>query len=639
VSDRDSLSGLTEPLDPEPLAARGKVIDRYVIVDEVGAGGMGVVYKAYDPDLGRVIALKLVGKTQTARSTARLEREARAIAKLAHPNVVAVHDVGRHNDQLFIAMEYVAGASLTTWLATERRSQRQIVDVFIQTARGLVAAHDAGLIHRDFKPDNVLVGADGRARVADFGLASVDDSEDLAINISTSGPLTAPSPNLTPPGAPVGTPRYMSPEQHRGQKVDPRADQFAWGVSLYESLTRQRPFLGADVSEIRRAVLSGQVRDIPPSAAVPTWLRNVVYRTLRVAPTERFPSMHEVLAELERDRGADRREALDGSANTDPMIAAFPPPDNHAARVEALRAKLDQAWAKKSRGAWTAAMTACREVLDGARSLDYAPLVAAALYLLGNLEHRTGSPDTARDTLYGAARVAARVGDDWQLANTWVFLVLVVGAGLGKLEEADALARVAEIAIARVGDNASLRSRLHNYRGAALMTAGRFDAAAGELEKAVAVDRDTHGADHAFTAVSLLNLAEVWLDAGKPDRAREPLALAATIVQPSAPPPTTARVRARALRARAALADNQLDAARADLEVVIDVWSRQPGRTRALADALVDMATCQRRQGDLAAAEATARRAVALAKVASDQRVCQRADRELTVCTAAAAGR
>ena len=187
--------------------------------------------------------------------------------------------------------------------------------------------------------------------------------------------------------------------------------------------------------------------------------------------------------------------------------------------------------------------------------------------------------------------------------------------------------------------DADLRSRLHNYRGAALMTAGRFDAAAAELEKAVAVDRDTHGADHAFTAVSLLNLAEVWLDAGKPDRAREPLALAATIVQPTAPPPTTARVRARALRARAALADNQLDAARADLEVVIDVWSRQPGRTRALADALVDMATCQRRQGDLAAAEATARRAVALAKVASDQRVCQRADRELTVCTAAAAGR
>jgi serine/threonine protein kinase len=637
------MSGLTQPIDPDPTSVRGRMIDRYVIVDEIGAGGMGVVYKAYDPDLGRVIALKLVNsKARTARSTARLEREARAIAKLAHPNVVAVHDVGRVADQLFIAMEFVAGASLTTWLTTERRSQRQVVDLFIQTARGLAAAHDVGLTHRDFKPDNVLVGVDGRARIADFGLASLDAVEE----VEDSGPasagagLAAPgTPSLTPPGAPVGTPRYMSPEQHRGQKVDPRADQFSWAVSLYEALTRQRAFFGADVSEIRRSVLAGLVREIPPTAAVPSWLRALVYRALKVDPADRFPSMHEVLAELERDRGLDRRETLDGSANTDPLIAAFPPPDDHAARVEVLRVKLDSAWAKKSRGAWTAAQAACREVLDGASDLGYGPLIAAALYLRGNLEHRTGSPDTARETLYAAARVAARVGDDWQLANSWVFLVLVVGAGLGNLDEAMALGRVAEVAIVRVGDNASLRSRLYNYRGAALIAAGRYDDAAAEADRAVAVDRETHGADHAFTAVSLLNLAEVWLDAGKPERAREPLALASTIVLPSAPPPTTARVRARALRARAALADDQLDVALADLEIVVDVWSRQPGRTRALADALVDLAACQRRMGNRVAAEATARRAVALAQVAADQRVCLRADRELAMVSAAGAGR
>ena len=633
MSDRDfsSLSGATEPLDAELGSTRGRVIDRYVIVDEVGAGGMGVVYKAYDPDLGRVIALKLVGTSRSTRATERLEREARAIARLAHPNVVAVHDVGRHDGQLFIAMEYVAGASLTTWLTTERRNQRDIVDAFVQAARGLAAAHDAGLIHRDFKPDNVLVGADGRVRVADFGLAYRDASDDD----DGSDPGTARTPELTPPGAPVGTPRYMSPEQHRGQRVDPRADQFAWGISLYEALTRQRAFLGNDVYELRRSVLAGQLRDLPAGVAVPGWLRHVIYRVLRTEPSERFTSMRDVLAELERDRGADRRESLDGSANTDPMIAAFPPPDASAARIEALRAKLEQAWGKKSRGAWTAATAACREVLDGARSLDYAPLTAAALYLLGNLEHRTGSPETARDTLYGAARVAARAGDDWQLANVWVFLVLVVGAGLGRVEEAEALAKVADVAISRCGDNPSLRSRLLSYRGAALIAAGRYEDAAAELERAVQLDRETHGADHAFTAVSLLNLAEVWLDAGKAEKAREPLAIASTIVQPTAPPPTTARVRARALRARAALADDQLDSARLDLEVVVDVWSRQPGRTRALADALVDLATCQRRQGDVAAAETTVRRAVALAKVAADQRVCKRADHELTLCTAA----
>jgi serine/threonine protein kinase len=643
-----SLSGLTEPIDGEPSTIRGKAIDRYIVVDEVGAGGMGVVYKAYDPDLGRLVALKLVGRARNVRAGARLEREARAIAKLAHPNVVAVYDVGRVDEQLFIAMEFVVGASLTDWLAGVRRSQRDVIDVFTQSARGLAAAHDAGLVHRDFKPDNVLIGSDGRARVADFGLAYLDDVDDSGSGVAAP-PIELPpesvassiglKPDLTPPGAPVGTPRYMSPEQHRGQRVDPRADQFAWSIAFYEALTRQRAFPGADVTELRRAVLNNELRDFPPGAGVPKWLQQLLRRALAIDPGKRWPSMHDIVDELDRDRAGDRMSTLDGSANTDPMIAAFPPPEGAAARVEHLRARLDQAWAKKSRGAWTAATSLCRDVLDASREIDYPPLTAAALYLRGNLEHRTGAPGTARDTLYQAAHVAARAGDDWQLANTWVFLVLVVGAGLGNVDESEALARVAEIAIARVGDNASLRSRLHTYRGASLGAGSRFRDAAHELERAVAVDRFTHGPTHAFTAVSLLNLAEAWLDAGEAERAREPLTTAAAIVQPTSPPPTTARVRARALTARLALADGDIERARIDLEVAIDVWSRQPGRTRSLADALVDLATCQRKQGELVEAELTAQRAVDLAAHAADFRVRTRAEREFALVSAAAAGR
>jgi tetratricopeptide (TPR) repeat protein/predicted Ser/Thr protein kinase len=621
----------------------GHAIARYLVVDEVGAGGMGVVYKAYDPDLGRLVALKLVRAGASSRAAARLQREARAIARLADPNVVTIYDVGEHGDEVYIVMELIDGVPLREWLAGGPRPLRDVLDVFTQAARGLAAAHDRGLVHRDFKPDNVLVGDDGRVRVVDFGLAQAGREDGDAI-IDEGAPVSAsygsPSPSpalggygdldlderLTPPGAAVGTPRYMAPEQHRGHAVDARADQFAWGVALYEALTRHRPFDG-NFKEMRQAVLRGAVRPFEADDGVPEWVRAVVLRALAVAPANRFASMDDVVAELTRDRTADRRAALNGSASTAPMVAAFPPPEHTAPWVHRLRVRLEEAWRKKSRGALAQAMAVARKVSTEARGAEYPPLYAAALYLVGNLEHRMGDSTAAEATLHEAVRIAASAGDDWQVANTWIFLVAVVGVGLGRTDEALALVRVAEVALERIGDNASLRSRLYNYQGATLAAAGRPDEAARAITQAVDLDEKTHGPGHSFLLVSLLNLAEVWLDAGRVEAARAVLTRAGDICRPDEDPGTALRVRWRALHGRALLDEGDALGARAELDRAIAVWERQAGREAALAGALIAVAACQRIAGDREGAVKTAQRALTLARVTPDRMLVLRAER------------
>jgi tetratricopeptide (TPR) repeat protein/predicted Ser/Thr protein kinase len=614
----------------------GHPIARYLVVDEVGAGGMGVVYKAY---LGRLVALKLVRAGASSRAAARLQREARAIARLADPNVVTIYDVGEHGDEVYIVMELIDGVPLREWLAGGPRPLREVLDVFTQAARGLAAAHDRGLVHRDFKPDNVLVGDDGRVRVVDFGLAQAgrDDTDATLDEAAQPASYGSPTPTpglgeldlderLTPPGAAVGTPRYMAPEQHRGHAVDARADQFAWGVALYEALTRHRPFDG-NFKEMRQAVLRGAVRPFEADDGVPEWVRALVLRTLAREPAARFPSMDDVVAELTRDRSVDRRAALNGSASTAPMVAAFPPPEHTAAWVHRLRVRLEEAWRKKSRGALASAMAVARQVAVEARSAEYPPLYAAALYLVGNLEHRMGDSTAAEQTLHQAARVAASVGDDWQVANTWIFLVTVVGVGLARADEALALVRVAEVALERIGDNASLRSRLYNYQGAALAAAGRPDEAARAISHAVDLDEKTHGPGHSFLLVSLLNLAEVWLDAGRPAAARAVLTRAAAICRPDDDPATALRVRWRALHGRVLLEEGEPAAARGELDRALAVWERQAGREAAIATVLIAIAACQRLAGEREAAARTAARALTLARATPDRMLVLRAER------------
>ena len=234
--------------------APGSRVDRYQILGAVGRGGMGEVYAAYHPDLDRKIALKVVHEAgaESAERRARLLREARAIARLSHPNVVVVHDAGTVDGRVYIAMEFVEGETVDAWLRAGSRGWREVVDVFIAAARGLAAAHAAGIVHRDFKPQNVMIGRDGTVRVMDFGLARLAEEPPDCPDVGATGPATRPRDG-DEDGRAVGTPAYMAPEQFRGEAIDARADQFSFCVALHEALFGIRPALahleGNDVSK------------------------------------------------------------------------------------------------------------------------------------------------------------------------------------------------------------------------------------------------------------------------------------------------------------------------------------------------------------------------------------------------------
>jgi serine/threonine protein kinase len=268
---------------------------------------MGIVYAAYDPKLDRRVALKLLRNDAAlgVGASARLFREAQAMARLSHPNVVAVHDVGAVGDDVFVAMEYVEGETLAAWLRERKRTSAEVLGAFRMAGAGLAAAHAAGIIHRDFKPDNVLVGNDSIVRVTDFGLARTDVL-DLASDAPASTP-PATSPALTQRGLVMGTPAYMAPEQAEGGLVDARSDLFSFCVALYQALYGERPFAGRTLGELCSAVRRGSVREPPRGSNVALWVRRVLLRGLADDPAKRYPSMSALLAALARDPIVARR--------------------------------------------------------------------------------------------------------------------------------------------------------------------------------------------------------------------------------------------------------------------------------------------------------------------------------------------
>ncbi len=281
-------------------------IGRYRILKRLGAGGMGVVYAAYDTELDRKIALKLLGSARDAATLGeRLRREGKALAKLSDPGIVQVYEVGEHDGHVFVAMEFVEGPTLRTWCEAEPRSIAQILAVFGAAARALAAAHAAGLVHRDFKPDNVVVGADRRnaailrPRLLDFGLARTSEPEAIAATAHEGDVQSIAT--LTRTGAITGTPAYMAPEQFAGGMSDARTDQFAFCVALWEALFGARPFSGATFAELAANVIAGR-RTLGRGRRVPGWLRAVLVRGLAVDPAARHPSMDALVAELARDR-------------------------------------------------------------------------------------------------------------------------------------------------------------------------------------------------------------------------------------------------------------------------------------------------------------------------------------------------
>jgi eukaryotic-like serine/threonine-protein kinase len=308
---------------PEPPTTLG----RFRVLAELGRGGMGVVYSAYDDRLDRRVAIKVVDLQRVGeRGRARVRREAQALARLSHPNVVQVFEVGEVDEAffggpscsspaapkaffggpscsspaapkaLFLAMEHVEGATLRQWANAAPRGFREVLGVYRQAAAGLAAAHDKGLVHRDFKPDNAIVGADGRVRVLDFGLAREQDGETSAYE-----PMPAdPRPNaVTQTGAVLGTPAYMAPEQFLGARLDARTDQFALCVSLYEALYGRRPFEGATRLALLDAVTRGRMVEPPEGRMVPPWVLAALRRGLHPDKAARFADLRALLVSLE----------------------------------------------------------------------------------------------------------------------------------------------------------------------------------------------------------------------------------------------------------------------------------------------------------------------------------------------------
>ncbi len=283
-------------------------VGRYRVEGRLGAGGMGVVYRAHDPELARDVALKLmntaaVSDEEASVARGRLVREARAMAKLAHPNVIHVYDVGAVDDGVFIAMELVEGDPLSKWIARESPGWRETLRFYLDAGEGLAAAHVAGIVHRDFKPENVMLGADGRVRVGDFGLAGGPGSEtgrhehlggDIDNATVDNGIVSS---SLTRTGALLGTPKYMAPEQEAGLSATARSDQFGFCVALYEGLYGHPPYEGTTVAAYRQAVNEEAVQ-VPDNREVPKWVFELLHRGLRRDPADRHPNMRTLIDAL-----------------------------------------------------------------------------------------------------------------------------------------------------------------------------------------------------------------------------------------------------------------------------------------------------------------------------------------------------
>ena len=299
--------------------AEPTAIGPFIVLRKLGEGAMGVVYAGFDISLDRKVALKLVRRQLLDKPAvrSRMIREAQAMARLSNPHVVQVYQVGEHAGGIYVAMEYIDGQTLGEWLRARPRPWQAVLRTVCEAGRGLAAAHAAGLVHRDFKPDNVLVDGHDHARVLDFGLvqagsSSEDDMrqtrEDTEVHTTLPGQESVERSNnmhwsvrLTQAGKVLGTPAYMSPEQHFGEPSGPYSDQFSFAVTLYEALYGVRPFVGDTWASIKAQVERGVVAPPPADSPVPRRLFKIVQRALDTAPERRWPSLDEMLDTLARD--------------------------------------------------------------------------------------------------------------------------------------------------------------------------------------------------------------------------------------------------------------------------------------------------------------------------------------------------
>jgi eukaryotic-like serine/threonine-protein kinase len=320
----------------------GALVGPYRIEGLLGEGGMGVVYRAFDPKLRRPVAIKLLPDLADAAARHRFQREARTVTALNHPHILTVYDVGEHDGRQYLVTELVDGGTLRSWAEAEKRSSRQIVDVLVGVADGLATAHGAGIIHRDVKPENILIAKNGYAKLADFGLAKL--FQPGAEPTSTRSVAIAP----TRPGMIAGTIGYMSPEQASGNSVDARSDIFSFGAVLYELFAGQRPFSAtSDLEELQR-IVHGTPE--PLAGEIPVRLRMVVEKALEKDPAERYQTAREMVIDLRR---ASRQTASGDAAEARPpekigdgsrALAITSDPDARPSRLSRLSRRAAAVW-------------------------------------------------------------------------------------------------------------------------------------------------------------------------------------------------------------------------------------------------------------------------------------------------------
>jgi len=553
--------------DPSPLS-RAANIGRYIVLSLVGKGGMGEVYAAYDPELDRKVAIKLLrvrgSQAEAVEGRTRLLREAQAIAKLSHPNVVVVYDVGAFEDQVFMAMEFVDGHTLSYWMHAAARRWTEVLKVFAEAGRGLAAAHEKDMVHRDFKPDNVMLGTDGQVRVMDFGLARLmigrdgpaapppavpttakrfappvgrgsfgDDDADLdatrAIGRSEAPAVpehvhASDSANyqLTETGAMLGTPAYMSPEQFAGRHSDARSDQFSFCIALYEALYGERPFGGSSLPALTASVLEGRVRRPSPGSDVPAWVRDIVLRGLSIDPDARWPTMRALLAELEKNGEVARRRDFDAGARTK-LAGVWDPPVRGVPVETGTRAEMREAFLATGKRYAEAAFDTASRILDR-YAQDWVAMYTDAC----EATHVRGEQS--------AEVLDLRMAALYEALDSLTALTRAFRAANGEVVENAVDAADSLPSIARCGDVKVLRSVIRPPEEAAIRAAiDRLRAQLAEVRIACSVGKFSEGLasiQHLAEVARSLGyapvLAEVLLEMGRLHNERRDAAAAAS---------------------------------------------------------------------------------------------------------------
>lgn len=496
-------------------ATTGPRASRYRLREPIGSGGSGTVFRAYDPDLDRQVAIKLLHADAGRAAGFRLVREARALARLTHPNVIEVLAVGTTDELeldagvqpawvqgsrggVFLVMELVEGRTLRRILEEGERPWPEMVSLLVQAGRGLAAAHAAGLVHRDFKPENVLVGDDGRPRVLDFGL--VGRSEDLA-SPAAPDPQGA-STLLTRTGTRLGTPAYMSPEQHAAASVDARSDQYSFGVTLYEIVAGARPF-GGGMKALARAKL--QRRCNPGPRRIPLGLHRTIRRVLAPRASDRFPTLDDALDAVERAmrRRGHTRAVLPGLSVGALTLAvanvAFTEPEGGPAATHRL-------------------LTSSTESAGGLGDED--PLVVAARRRLGAALLELGDFEAARHHLEDATWAATSAGADGIAADAAIDLVWLLGVERGEPAEAERWARFVRAELDRRPHDPVREARLAHNLGGVQYRQGRHAEALENYLAALRVQEGLLGRHHPAVARTLNHVGNTLIGLGRLDEAR-----------------------------------------------------------------------------------------------------------------------